>query len=153
VCLLVLGIASWTPALRAQTTSTIEGAVKDKQGAAIGGARVRLLSTELAMNRSTTTEVDGTYRLAALPPGTYEIRAEKDGFQSEVFNGLEVTLNRTLTFDITLQVGAIAQTIEVKSPFLSWTLRFHPRELRSSRSKFRICRSTRRPEADIAWSI
>ena len=53
--------------------------------------------------------------MAALPPGNYEVRADKEGFQSEVFKGLEITLNRTLTLDITLQVGAVTQTVEVSS--------------------------------------
>lgn len=101
--------------LAAQTTSTIEGTVKDKQGATIAGARVRVISTELGIDRTTTTDSDGAYRVAALPPGNYEVRAEMQGFQSEVFKALEVMLNRTLSFDITLQVGAVNQTVEVSS--------------------------------------
>lgn len=101
--------------LRAQTTSTIEGTVKDKSGAIIAGAHVRAVSAEMAIDRSATSEADGTYHITALPPGIYEIRAEKDGFQSEVFKGMELTLNRTLAFDITLQVGTVSQTVEVSS--------------------------------------
>ena len=101
--------------LVAQTTSTIEGTVKDKQGAAIAAARIRVVNPELAVDRSVTTDSDGSYRVAALPPGNYEIHADKDGFQSEVFKNLELTLNRTLAFDITLQVGAVSQTVEVTS--------------------------------------
>jgi len=108
----------------AQTTSTIEGTVKDKSGAVLSGAHLRVSSAELAIDRSVTSEPDGTYRVTALPPGIYEIRAERDGFQSEVFKGLELTLNRTLTFDITLQVGSVAQTVEVSSaiPLLDATI-------------------------------
>lgn len=103
------------PVLLAQTTSSIEGTVKDKQGAVIAGAHLRVLSTELAIDRSATTDTDGSYRIAALPPGIYEIRAEKEGFQAEVFKALELTLNRTLVFDINLQVGTVQQTVEVSS--------------------------------------
>jgi hypothetical protein len=107
----VIGI----PGSAAQTTSTIEGTVKDKQGAAIAGAKVHVTSGELAIDRTATTESDGSYRVTALPPGNYEVRAEKDGFQTGVFKGLELTLNRTLTFDVTLQVGSVTQSVEVSS--------------------------------------
>src|ERR1700732_3051092 len=101
--------------LAAQTTSTIEGTVKDKQGLAVAGVQVRATSAELAVDRTATTDSDGSYRIAALPPGVYEIRASKDGFQSEVFKNLEVTLNRTLAFDIIMQVGSLNQVVEVDS--------------------------------------
>jgi outer membrane receptor protein involved in Fe transport len=101
--------------LSAQTTSTIEGTVKDKQGLAVAGAQVRATSAALAVDRSATTDADGGYRITTLPPGIYEIKVSKDGFQSEIFKNLEVTLNRTLVFDIAVQVGALNQTVEVDS--------------------------------------
>ncbi|MGC1604884.1 MAG: TonB-dependent receptor [Candidatus Acidiferrum sp.] len=101
--------------LAAQTTSTIEGTVKDKQGLGVAGAQVHVTSAALAVDRTVTTDTDGSYRVATLPPGTYEIKASKDGFESEVLKNIEVTLNRTLEFDIALQVGSLNQTVEVSS--------------------------------------
>lgn len=115
VMAMLFAVACAAPWATAQTTSTVEGTVKDKQGAAIGGAHVRVVSAELAIDRSATTDADGTYRVTALPPGHYEIRVEKDGFQTEVFKDLEVTLNRVLTFEAALQVGAVNQSVEVNS--------------------------------------
>jgi Carboxypeptidase regulatory-like domain/TonB-dependent Receptor Plug Domain/TonB dependent receptor len=114
---------SLAPHLSAQTTATIAGTVHDKQGLTVGGAEVQVTSTELAIDRSVSTEIDGTYRIAALPPGTYQIKVSKDGFQTELFKNIEVTLNKTLVYDITLQVGAMNQTIEVNSliPLLETT--------------------------------
>ena len=110
--------------LYAQTTSTISGTVRDKQGLAMSGATVEVTSTELAVDRTATTESEGTYTLAGLPPGTYEIKASKDGFQTEIFKDIELTLNRTVTYDITLQVGSMGQTVEVDSatPLLETTI-------------------------------
>jgi len=108
-------LAFFAPSVAAQTTSTIEGTLRDKQGATVGGAHVRVMSAELAVDRSATTEADGTYRVTALPPGRYEIRVERDGFRSEVFKGVELTLNRTLTFDVELQVGSVTESVEVNS--------------------------------------
>src|ERR1700730_1248211 len=70
------------PILPAQTTSTLEGTVRDKQGLAIAGVQVQVVSAELAIDRSATADNDGAYRVAALPPGIYEIRAMKTGFET-----------------------------------------------------------------------
>lgn len=112
------------PSLFAQTTSTITGTIQDKQGLGIAGAQIHASNGELAIERSTISESDGTYRLAALPPGTYELKVSKDGFQTEVFKDLDVTLNRILTYDITLPIGSTNQTIEVNSavPLLETTI-------------------------------
>jgi len=109
--------------LAAQTTSTIEGTVKDKQGLAVAGAQVHVTSAAFAVERTVTTESDGSYRVTTLPPGVYEIKATKEGFESEVLKNLEVTLNRTLSLDITMQVGSLNQTVEVDSatPLLETT--------------------------------
>jgi hypothetical protein len=119
----VVLFVSLAPCLSAQTTSTIAGTVRDNQGLTVGGAEVQVTSTELAIDRTVTTESDGTYRIAALPPGIYEIRVSKSGFQTELFKNIEVTLNKTLVYDVTLQVGSMNQTIEVNSviPLLETT--------------------------------
>lgn len=69
--------------LLAQTTSTIEGTVKDKQGLAVAGAQVRTSNTALAVDLAATTDSDGSYRISTLPPGVYEIKASKDGFSNQ----------------------------------------------------------------------
>ncbi len=101
--------------IAAQTTSTIEGTVKDKQGLAVAGAQVRATSSALAVDLSATTDADGNYRITTLPPGIYEVKVSKDGFQSEVFKNIEVTLNRTLALDVTMQVGSLSQVVQVDS--------------------------------------
>ena len=101
--------------LAAQTTSTIEGTVRDKQGLAVAGAQVRATSSAMAVELTATTDAEGNYRITTLPPGIYEIKVSKDGFQSEVFKHIEVTLNRTLAFDINMQVGSLSQVVEVDS--------------------------------------
>lgn len=103
------------PGLSAQTTSTIEGTVKDKQGLTVAAATVHLTSSALAIDRTVTSEADGSYHLATIPPGIYEITASKAGFETQRYKNLKVTLNQTVTYDITLLVGAVSQTVEVSS--------------------------------------
>src|SRR5260370_33478939 len=101
----------------------MSGVVDDKEGLIVAGVLVHVSSAELAIDRSVTSDRDGAYRITALPPGIYEIKASKDGFQTELFKNIEVTLNKTFVYDVTLEVGSTNQTIEVNSviPLLETT--------------------------------
>jgi outer membrane receptor for ferrienterochelin and colicin len=115
VIALFLGLFALPQFLRAQTTSTIEGTVTDKQGLAVSDAQVRAEGVSIAADRTTTTDASGAYRLAALPAGTYKITVTRDGFQTGVFQNLEVTLNRTLQYNVQLVVGSTHDQVEVSS--------------------------------------
>jgi Carboxypeptidase regulatory-like domain/TonB dependent receptor/TonB-dependent Receptor Plug Domain len=101
------------PALHAQTTSTIEGTVTDRQGGAIAGAQVQISGTTLAVGKTTTTDGNGRYQFTALPAGEYTLTASRAGFTTQIFKDLDITLNRTLTFNVSLEVGTVEQKIEV----------------------------------------
>jgi hypothetical protein len=109
----VLGFFSFVEVVGAQTTSTIEGTVTDKQGLAVASADVHAEGVSIAADRSATTNSNGEYRLAALPAGTYRLTVARDGFHTGVFNNLEVTLNRTLRYDVQLNVGSSHEQVEV----------------------------------------
>jgi outer membrane receptor protein involved in Fe transport len=96
-----------------QTTSTMEGTVTDKQGLAVAGAQVRAEGVSIVADRSATTDSEGEYRLAALPAGTYRLTVTRDGFRTGVYESLEVTLNRTLRYNVHLDIGSSHDQIEV----------------------------------------
>lgn len=98
-----------------QITSSIEGTATDKQGLAVAGVEVRVTNAALAVRRTATTDAAGFYRTTALPAGIYTISASHSGFSSKSYTDLEVTLNRTLTFNITLDVGTVTQEITVSA--------------------------------------
>ena len=105
------------PAAAQTTTSTIEGTVTDTSGAVIPGAEVTVRGATAAAERSTTTDAKGVYRLTALPAGTYTITVAFTGLATRAAT-LEVTLNRVVTFDVTLQVGGVQETVAVSTPAL-----------------------------------
>ena len=109
----VLVLLFLAPQLVAQTTSTITGKVTDKQGASVAGAEVHATGTSVVMDRGVMTDAQGDFRIAALPAGIYKLTVTRDGFRAETFNDLEVTLNRTLNFDVQLTVGSTREQIEV----------------------------------------
>ena len=123
VIALLLGLFAVPHVLRAQTTSTIEGTVTDKQGLAVSGAEVRVEGSTAAATRSVATDANGAYQIPGLPAGTYKLTVTRDGFRAESFNDLEVTLNRTLNFDVQLQVGTTQERVEISAeiPLLDTT--------------------------------
>ncbi len=113
-------IVSWfcllAASAAAQTTSTIAGTVTDPTGAVIQGAEVTVTG-ETTAERRTTTDARGGYRLTALPAGSYTIVVTAPGLAPSAAT-LEVTLNRVVTYDITMQVGGVQETIAVSTPAL-----------------------------------
>src|SRR6267143_6785898 len=102
-----------SPALAQTTTSTIEGTVKDPHGAVVAGAQIKASSPSLATERTTTSDENGFYRITALPAGTYTLTASGAGFANSTLGTVELTVNRTLTFDVQLEVGKVQEQVNV----------------------------------------
>src|SRR5437868_4497303 len=118
-----LGFTALAPALWAQTTSTINGNVTDRQGLAISGAEVRLGGSTVAFSKSSVTDANGRYEIAGIPAGTYSLTVSHAGFATQVLKDLEITLNRTVVFNVTLELGTVQQRLEVlaETPLLETT--------------------------------
>ncbi len=106
-------LVAFTSSLPAQTTSVIEGLVTDQQGFSVAGGDIRVTSAALAIDRHTTTESSGRYRIVGLPAGVYTITASKTGFVPETVTSLDVTMNRTISLDMTLRVQGQIERVEV----------------------------------------
>ena len=113
---LLFGVASTmllTSMLRAQTTGTLVGTVTDPQKLAVAGAQVQVNGKEVTASRSVMTDAHGAYRIAALEPGTYSVTVSQAGFSTEVVTDVQLTLNRTVTVDVSLNVGSAREQVEV----------------------------------------
>ncbi len=104
-------------------TATILGVAKDPSGAVIPGVNLTARSIETGLARTTTTAGDGRYRFAALPVGGYEVRAEHEGFQTEVRSGITLAVSEEAVVNFTLNVGAVEQTVAVtaEAPLVNTT--------------------------------
>src|SRR5687767_7030435 len=79
--LVLLAFQFSTPlSLGQATTSTIEGTVRDANGALVAGAQVKVSSGTLATERTVVTDSDGFYRIVSLPAGTYTLTVNQPGF-------------------------------------------------------------------------
>src|SRR5438876_755109 len=111
------------PALRAQTTSTTEGIVADQQGLPVAGAEIHVLNSGMGIDRSAKSESDGTYRVLGLLAGTYTVTVFKTGFVPTTVRNLQVTVNQTVTLNLSLKLGGQTEKVEVSgvAPLLEST--------------------------------
>ncbi|KXK01411.1 MAG: TonB-dependent receptor [Acidobacteria bacterium OLB17] len=65
------------------TKGTIEGVIKDQQDAVVPGAKVTATSTgtTAGFNRSVMTDGSGYFVIPNVPPGTYNVKIEKDALR------------------------------------------------------------------------
>jgi Carboxypeptidase regulatory-like domain/TonB dependent receptor-like, beta-barrel len=94
------------------TTATVEGNVKDAKGAVVSGAQVTIKSASLGLERTTTSDENGFYRLTALPAGKYTVTASQSGF-AKLTQDLELTVNRTSRLDFDLEVGTLEGQVSI----------------------------------------
>src|SRR5256885_8193350 len=98
----------------AQTgTTSLRGTVTDKTGASVGTAKVSLDNVGQALHREAQTSTTGEYDFVALPPGTYSLTIEKEGFRKYEQRNLQLLVSLPATVNATLEVGATSQTVEV----------------------------------------
>src|SRR5436309_13089181 len=98
----------------AQTSdAVIVGIVTDPSGASVSGAQVTAVNTATGISRDVVTNETGAYRIGPLVPGTYEVRISLPGFKTKVQSSVVLQTGGILKFDVTLEVGDVAERIEV----------------------------------------
>ncbi len=106
--------------LPAQVSSgELRGTVADPNGGAILNAKVTATSPDRGITRSTTSRGDGEYRIPLLPPGTYNVRVEAQGFTTQVMQDVPVQVGETVTLNATLQIGVVSTELTVAGAVLA----------------------------------
>src|SRR5205085_6161326 len=100
-------------AMAQQSTGDITGRVLDQQGGAVPNATVTARSKGTSFSRTTTTNEQGEYTLAELPPGAYEVTVEAKGFSKTLLKDYELNVGATQTQNFDLKPGEISETVEV----------------------------------------
>ncbi|MFN7938631.1 MAG: TonB-dependent receptor [Bryobacteraceae bacterium] len=106
-----------------ESRGAITGRVKDSQNAVIAGARVAITNTATNETRRVVTNDTGYYEVNFLEPSTYSVGVEASGFKKLLRAGLVVNVGSRLEIDLTLDIGQVAETIEVTAaaPLLETT--------------------------------
>ncbi len=118
IVLLVL-VFSFNQSAVASVTASILGTVKDQTGAVVPDAQVTATNTATTVKQTVATNADGSYILATLPPGTYEVTINKPGFKAFIQKGIVLHVNDVVTIDAALAVGGEQQQVVVSSSVLN----------------------------------
>ncbi|WP_433983512.1 carboxypeptidase-like regulatory domain-containing protein [Tunturiibacter empetritectus] len=114
--LLPLLILSLSPSLFGQAVSgTLLGTINDPTGAAVAAARVIVIETATQTAHETVTNDSGNYTLPNLPPGTYSITVEANGFKKDTHEGIDLLTNTSTRVDFALVTGSASETITVST--------------------------------------
>src|SRR5438552_9553918 len=95
-------------------TGSIAGIVTDQSSAVLPGVTVSLSGEKLIGGAQTqTTDAAGAYRFDRLPPGTYTVRFELQGFRGVAREGIVVDAAFVANVSPKLEVGSVSETVTV----------------------------------------
>jgi hypothetical protein len=98
-----------------QSSGTISGTVTDPQGAVVPGSQITVRNTATNAVFSASSNESGFYTAPGLPVGEYEISAESEGFKKALRTGVTLQVNQNAQVNLTLEVGAVAEVVEVRA--------------------------------------
>src|SRR5260370_1035202 len=115
VCLSVL--LSFIPStLFAQgTAGRILGRVADSSGAVLANVKVSLVNEGTNVSRDARTNSGGDYDFVEVPVGTYRLEFDLTGLKKNVRRGISLDINQVITLNMTMQVGATQEVVDVTS--------------------------------------
>src|SRR6266700_2418003 len=99
----------------AQSTAQVSGSVNDQSGAVLAGVEVTLTQTDTGLKRTVLTNETGSYIMPNLPVGPYKLEASLPGFSTFARTGIVLTVGADPVISITLEVGQVAETVEVQA--------------------------------------
>ncbi len=106
----MLAASAWA---QSAATGTLRGQVADPSGALVANAAVAVLQSG-GSTHSATTNHNGGYEIANLPPGKYTVTANAKGFTVFVQNDVEVRAGQTAQFNIALEIQVEQQKVNVE---------------------------------------
>ena len=77
------------------------------------GATVMAKQVETNVEKKTSTTGSGSYDIPLLLPGSYEVRVEAPGLQTQVRRDVKLEVNQTVTLDFNLRVSDVTQVVDV----------------------------------------
>jgi hypothetical protein len=116
----VPALALFAFALHGQTSNArLEGTVQDSSGAVIPGAKVNAVNIKTQTGSAVVSDAVGLYVITPLQPGTYRLTVDAGGFRAAVVNDIELTVGAIMNQVVTLEVGQLAEAVEVQANAVS----------------------------------
>ena len=109
--LAVVGLCSITAF--AQYGASLQGTVTDQTGAVVPYAKITVTNQETGVVIHAVSGDAGFYRVSALVPGRYTVKAEAPNFKTNVATNISVAAEDTRGHDITLNTGSASESVNV----------------------------------------
>src|SRR5205809_1465260 len=113
--LIVLIMLTSGALVRADVTGSILGVVHDRSQAVVAGARIVATNVQTNFSQETTSAADGSYRILALPAGTYKMTVTAAGFKQYNTTDIDLKVNDQLRIDVALEVGGVNEVVEISA--------------------------------------
>src|SRR6267142_5332419 len=98
----------------AQTsTGEVNGTVNDPNGAAVPGAVIKLINQATKIETQVSASQSGYFTFVNIKPGAYVLRVEVPGFKRAETHPFDVGVSVTVTQNVALTVGDIAEVVQV----------------------------------------
>src|SRR5262249_22708754 len=96
-----------------QITAAITGTVTDAAGATGNGATVTVTDGDRGTVYSAKTNETGIFNFTQVPIGTYDVKVEASGFETQVQSHITLVLNQTARLNFKMNIGAVTNTVQV----------------------------------------
>jgi len=88
LCSCVLVFVGAAAAQGVGSSGNMGGVVTDSSGALLPNVKVTIADPQTGLQRSVTTDASGRFQAIALPPATYNVTVQHEGFQTELRRGV-----------------------------------------------------------------
>src|SRR5690349_2292994 len=92
--ILVFFAFATSPAWGQQVSAAITGRITDSSGGTIPNARITATDVERGSVFTTLSNSQGLYDLPRIPVGTYNVKSEREGFQTAIQSNVLLVLNQ-----------------------------------------------------------
>ena len=94
---------------------SVVGTVTDQTGSVVPKTVVKITNTSTGLFREATTDSAGYYSIPNLPQGAYDLSVSASGFRPLTQKGVDVLINNVTRADLSLEVGAVAESVTVEA--------------------------------------
>src|SRR5690348_2731289 len=114
LCALLLSMLPGSAFAQGGGNVAITGTVTDPSGAVLPGAQIKVTQKNTSVTRVDTSNSSGQFNVSSLPPGTYTVSVEAQGFKRYV-QDVVLLADQIRDMDIHLQVGSATQQVTVEA--------------------------------------
>ena len=110
---LLLCLASVTPAFAQSTSAAVSGTIDDSTDALLPGVTVTATNNATGIVTTVLSNESGAYNFASLLPGEYTVSARLPGFQTATFTNVQLGNRDQVRLNFKLKVASVATSVDV----------------------------------------